>query len=116
MRILRIISKEPLKNRTTFHFVTRSYKPEIDQIWEDIFAIHRLSALEGRYIISPLKHLIIPAVWVRLFGWLTFQAQGIDYGAVAIDVFVLHVVQQSSASADKHQKTPAGMMIFFVNL
>ena len=64
----------------------------------------------------PLKQIIIQAAWVRLLGWLPFQAQRVDYGPIAIDVFMLHIVQQSAASADKHQKTPAGMMIFFVNL
>ena len=96
--------------------MTRLYNPEIDQIWEGIYSSRRLCALKGRCIISPLKQLIIQAAWVSPLGWLTFQAQGIDYGAIAIDVFVLHIVQQSAASANKHQKTPAGMMIFFVNL
>jgi hypothetical protein len=63
-----------------------------------------------------LKQFVVQAAWVSALGWLAFQAQGIDYGAIAIDVFVFDIIQQSAASANEHQKTPAGMVIFFVNL
>jgi hypothetical protein len=63
-----------------------------------------------------LKPLMIEAKGVSPSGRLPFQAQRVDYGPIAIDVFVLHIVQQAAASAYKHQQSPAGMMIFLVNL
>jgi hypothetical protein len=53
---------------------------------------------------------------VSAFGSLPFQAQRINYGPIAIDVFVFYIVQQAAASAYEHQQSPAGMVIFLVNL
>jgi hypothetical protein len=48
-------------------------------------------------------------------GCLPFESQGVDYCPVAIDVFEFYIVEQPASSADQHQQTPAGMMIFFVD-
>ena len=45
---------------------------------------------------------------------LPSEPQGFDDASVALDVVVLHIVQKSPATADHHQKSPAGMMILFM--
>jgi hypothetical protein len=59
------------------------------------------------------------AVWmgIQFAGacCLPFQTQGINNRPVTVDVFELHIVEQSSASPDQHQQTPTGMMILLVN-
>ncbi len=99
----------------SLHFVTVSYKPGIDKVSEGIYSHHSLWARKARRILSALKPLITQAAWTCSRGRLPFQAQRIDYGSIAINIFVLHIVQQSAASADKHQQASAGMMVFLVN-
>jgi hypothetical protein len=65
---------------------------------------------------AMLKPLMIEAQKISPFSWLPFQAQRVNYGPITIDVFVLNIVQQAAASAHKHQQSPAGVVIFFVNL
>jgi len=63
--------------------------------------------------IKPLK---FGAEGINPTGKLSFQTESIDNGPIAIDIFVFDIIQQPAASADKHQQSSAGVMIFCVNL
>jgi hypothetical protein len=46
---------------------------------------------------------------------LPFQTQGFNNCPVTVDIFELHIVEQSSAPSDQHQQSSAGMMILLVD-
>jgi hypothetical protein len=47
---------------------------------------------------------------------LSPEPERLNDAAVSLDILGLHVVQESSAPPDQHQKSSAGMMILFMNL
>jgi hypothetical protein len=46
---------------------------------------------------------------------LSPQSEVFNNGAIAFDIIFLDVVEQSATATDQHQKTSAGMVVFFVH-
>lgn len=47
---------------------------------------------------------------------LSSQTEGFDNGAIPLNILVFDIIEQSPASADQHQKSSSGMVVFGVNL
>jgi hypothetical protein len=58
--------------------------------------------------------------WMPVIPWpggaLSSQAQLLDDASVSLDVGLCQVIQQPSSLSYKHQKPPAGVVIFLVSL